>query len=86
MENQVVELKITDMIDRLLKTHDELDRGEIEVSIAKEKTNIAGKIAKLFALNLTYNMYMGIKKPIAFLEQPKSQTKLMRLDEVEEVE
>ena len=82
MQDQVTGIKISDLIDKLLINYDKLDKGEIEVGIAKEKTNIMGKVAKFYAIKLTYNMYMGIKAPIDFLEQPKTQIALKKIDEV----
>ena len=60
---------VTDLRLSLLQNYQDAQSGTLEKGMAKELANTAGKIISSLKVELEYNEYMGIKKPIAFLEQ-----------------
>lgn len=59
---------IEELTNSLLETYDLVNQKQIEHEHAKNIARISSKIISSAALNLSYNKYMKINKPIAFLE------------------
>lgn len=59
---------VEQLTNHLLETYDLVSNKEIEHEHAKTIARISSKIIGAAALNLSYNKYMKINKPIKFLE------------------
>jgi hypothetical protein len=63
---------ITDLRNDLLDVYEQTKNGTIELNVATELSNSAGKIIKTAALELAYNQFTGQPtKKIAFLDDVK---------------
>jgi hypothetical protein len=58
---------ITELRDDLLQTYGEIGHGRIQLGMAKEKANTAGKILKSAAIQVDYAALRKEKPEIAFL-------------------
>lgn len=59
---------IKDLTLDLTANYEKLNSGEITEKKAREISRMAGKIIYSVKLNLEYNSYMGLKRPILFLD------------------
>ena len=57
--------------DELINTFEQLKRGEIGISEAKQLANVSGKIFYSAKLQLEYNQFAQSKNRIVFLESPE---------------
>lgn len=59
---------MTELRDRLLEVFHQIGTGDIELSVAKEKSNAAGKIIKSAAVQLEYAVAREERPDIPFLK------------------
>jgi len=59
---------IKELTEDLKNVYKEARSGQLDIKVAKELANVAGKILKSASLNLEYNKHTGDKTPIDFLE------------------
>ena len=61
-------MNIKDLRDSLIDSFEQLKTGKLKTKEAKEQTNMAGKIIMSAKVELDYNKYMKVEKPIDFLD------------------
>ena len=61
-------MKVKELRNELISVFNNLKKGEIKQSDAKEFANVAGKIISTAKLEIEYNKIMGTKSKIDFLE------------------
>lgn len=58
---------ITELRQSLADNYEDLKNNKIELKLAKELANTAGKIINSLKVELEYNTYLGVKNEIKFL-------------------
>lgn len=66
MENTKIE-NIQDLTNHLVSNYEKLSDGQLVPKVAKEISNMAGKIIGS-EVNLEYNKFMKLKRRISFLD------------------
>jgi hypothetical protein len=61
---------IEDLRKSLSENYEAMKAGKMELKEGKELSNCAGKIISSVKLELEYQMMMGIKQEIAFMQKP----------------
>lgn len=59
---------IKQLREDLARVYDNIENKKIGLNMAKEKANLAGKMINTVKCELEYQVLMGVKKPIEFLE------------------
>ena len=59
---------IQDLTNHLVGNYEKLSDGHLQPKLAKEISNMAGKIIGSAKVNLEYNKFMKLNRKISFLE------------------